>query len=48
VVAGSGEGRPAGLRAYLGKNFVSLAEPGTFQDVALFGGGTLAGGVYVG
>ena len=48
LVAGSGEGDPAGVRVYLGKNFTSSAEPTTFQDVPVFGGVTLAGGVFVG
>ena len=48
LVAGSGEGRPAGLRAYLGKNVSGANEPAAFQDVTVFGGGTLPGGVYVG
>jgi uncharacterized delta-60 repeat protein len=48
VVAGSGEGRPAGLRAYLGKDVTGAAEPAVFQDVAVFGGAALPGGVYVG
>ncbi len=48
VVAGSGEGSPAKMRVYLGKNVTTSAEPATFQDVTLFGGGALAGGVFVG
>ncbi|QDU22628.1 DUF4394 domain-containing protein [Urbifossiella limnaea] len=48
LVVGSGEGSPAKVRAYLGKNFTSTAEPTTFQDIDLFGGGALAGGVFVG
>ncbi|MFO0796026.1 MAG: FG-GAP-like repeat-containing protein [Gemmataceae bacterium] len=48
VVAGSGEARPAALRAYLGKNFTTAGEPATFQDLSVFGGGALAGGVFVG
>ena len=48
VLAGSGEGSPAKMRVYLGKNVTTSAEPGTFQDVTLFGGGALPGGVFVG
>jgi uncharacterized delta-60 repeat protein len=48
VVVGAGEGRPATLRAYLGKNVTSAAEPALFQDVTLYGGATLPGGVFVG
>jgi hypothetical protein len=48
VVAGSGEGSPAKVRVYLGVNFTSTAEPGTFQDLSVFGGGVLSGGVFVG
>ncbi len=48
VLAGSGENRAAGLRAYLGANVTGPAEPATFQDVSLFGGLSLTGGVFVG
>ncbi|QDU23857.1 delta-60 repeat domain-containing protein [Urbifossiella limnaea] len=48
VVAGSGEGVAAGLRAYLGKNLSGTGEPATFQDLTLFGGTVLPGGVFVG
>jgi hypothetical protein len=48
VIAGSGEGSPAKVRIYLGSNFTSRAEPGTFQDLSVFGGGVLPGGVFVG
>ena len=48
VVAGSGEGVAAGLRAYLGKNLTGTGEPGAFQDLALFGATALPGGVFVG
>jgi uncharacterized delta-60 repeat protein/uncharacterized repeat protein (TIGR01451 family) len=48
LVVGSGNGDPAGVRVYLGKDFTSSAEPTTFQDVPVFGGVTLAGGVFVG
>jgi hypothetical protein len=48
VIAGSGAGSPAKARVYLGKNFAGAGEPATFQDITLFGGGTLPGGVFVG
>ena len=48
LAVGSGEGSPAGARVYLGKNFTSNAEPDTVQDLGVFGGVPLAGGVYVG
>ncbi|MFO0796157.1 MAG: hypothetical protein U0804_01705 [Gemmataceae bacterium] len=48
VLAASGENRPAALRAYLGANVSGSGEPAAFQDVSLFGGLTLAGGVFVG
>ncbi len=48
LIVGSGEGSPARVRIYLGKDFTSSAEPGTFQDLNVFGGVTLNGGVFVG
>jgi len=48
LAVGSGEGSQANVRAYLGKNFTTAAEPGTFQDIPVFGGSILAGGVFVG
>jgi hypothetical protein len=48
LVVGSGEGSPAKVRAYRGVNFTNANEPGTFQDLTLFGGGVLPGGVFVG
>lgn len=48
LVVGSGEGSPANVRVYLGKNFTSSVEPTAFQDLGVFGGATLSGGVYVG
>jgi hypothetical protein len=48
VVVGSGAGRPARVRVYLGKDFVGSGEPATFQDIAPFGGAVLADGVFVG
>jgi len=47
VVASSGEGSPARVRVYLGKNFTTNGEPATFQDLDPFGV-ALAGGVFVG
>ncbi len=48
LVVGSGEGNLANVRVYLGKNFTSSVEPTAFQDLGVFGGATLSGGVYVG
>ena len=48
VVAGSGTGSPSNVRVYLGKNFAGATEPATFQDLSVFGGGSLPGGVFVG
>ena len=48
VVVGSGAGSSAKVRAYLGANFTTAAEPAAFQDLTVFGGATLADGVYVG
>ncbi|QDU19643.1 choice-of-anchor Q domain-containing protein [Urbifossiella limnaea] len=48
VAVGSGEGSPANVRVYLGKDFVGSGEPATFQDLGVFGGGALPGGVFVG
>ncbi|HJZ92727.1 MAG TPA: FG-GAP-like repeat-containing protein, partial [Gemmataceae bacterium] len=48
LVVGSGEGSPARVRVYLGKNFAGASEPGTVQDLGVFGGAVLTGGVYVG
>jgi uncharacterized delta-60 repeat protein len=48
LVVGTGEGAPAAIRAYRGLNFTTSGEPATFQDMFLFGGQALAGGVYVG
>jgi hypothetical protein len=36
------------VRIDLGKNFTSSAEPAAFQEVSVFGGAVLPGGVYVG
>jgi hypothetical protein len=47
VAAGSGEGSPAHVRVYLGKN-IGGGEPSTFQDLTPFGGAVLADGVFVG
>jgi hypothetical protein len=48
LVVGSGEGDPAKVRVYLGRTFASTAEPSTVQDLAVFGGAVLPGGVFVG
>ena len=47
VVAGSGEGGPSRVRAYLGRNFSGASEPAAFQDIDPFGA-ALPGGVFVG
>jgi hypothetical protein len=47
VAAGSGDGPPSRVRVYLGKDFTTAAEPGTFQDLDPFGA-ALPGGVFVG
>jgi hypothetical protein len=48
VVVGSGEGVDGQVRLYRGANFTGTTEPTTFQDVDVFGTGTLANGVFVG
>jgi len=48
LVVSSGEDLAAKVRAYRGVNFTGTGEPTTFQDITLFGGGVLAGGVFVG
>ena len=48
LAVGSGEGSPAKVRVYLGKDFTTAAEPGTFEDIPVFGGTALSGGVFVG
>ncbi|MBX9628727.1 MAG: VCBS repeat-containing protein [Gemmataceae bacterium] len=48
IAAGSGEGSPARVRVYRGATLAGNAEPANFQDLAPFGGETLADGVYVG
>ena len=48
LAVGSGENSPAKVRIYLGKNFTTTGEPGTFQDLSVFGGGSLTDGVFVG
>ena len=51
LVAGSGAGSPARVRAYVGGSFGAIpvsGEPTFFQDVIPFGGAALADGVYVG
>jgi hypothetical protein len=48
VAAGSGEGSAAKVRVYLGVSFSGGGEPGAFQDLSVFGGASLPGGVFVG
>jgi hypothetical protein len=46
VVRGGGD--PGRVRVYRGVNFINGLEPEAFQDLSVFGGATLPGGVYVG
>ena len=48
LAVGSGEDSPARVRVYLGKDFTTPAEPSAFQDLTVFGGPVLDGGVFVG
>jgi hypothetical protein len=48
LVTGSGEGSPARVRVYLGKNFTGTGEPATVQTLTVFGGVILTDGVFVG
>ena len=48
LAVGSGEGSPANVRVYRGLNFITNGEPGTFQDLSVFGGVALTDGVFVG
>ncbi|MBX9585054.1 MAG: VCBS repeat-containing protein, partial [Gemmataceae bacterium] len=48
LIVGSGQNAPARVRAYLGKDITSAAEPLTFQDLRPFGGATLPDGVHLG
>ncbi|MBN9522783.1 VCBS repeat-containing protein [bacterium] len=48
VVIGSGAGRPARVRVYLGANVTGGGEPGGAVDLSVLGGAVLADGVYVG
>ena len=48
LAVGSGEGSPANVRVYRGLNFSGTGEPGTFQDLSVFGGVALTDGVFVG
>ncbi len=48
VSVGSGEASPARVRIYFGANVTTTGEPATFQDVTVFGGASLPGGVFVG
>ncbi len=48
LVVGSGAGRAAKARVYLGTNVTGAGEPTAFQDLPLFGGAVLTDGVFVG
>ena len=48
LVAGGGEGSPARVRVYFGKNVAPAGEPPPLADVPVVGGGPQSGGVYVG
>ena len=48
LVVGSGEGVAARVRIYLGANITASTEPSIFQDITVFGGAILTGGVFVG
>ncbi|HEX4610815.1 MAG TPA: FG-GAP-like repeat-containing protein, partial [Urbifossiella sp.] len=48
LAVGSGEGDPADVRVYPGAAFSGSGEPSAFQDLKVFGGAVLPGGVYVG
>jgi hypothetical protein len=48
LAVGSGEGSPARVRVYPGSAFTTGAEPARFQDLTVFGGLDLPGGVFVG
>jgi hypothetical protein len=48
LIVGSGEASPARARIYLGKDFTSPGEPEKVQDLDVFGGAVLTGGVFVG
>ena len=48
LVVGSGEGVAARVRIYLGSNITATTEPAAFQDITVFGGAVLTGGVFVG
>jgi hypothetical protein len=47
-VDGGGEGRPAKVGVLLGASFAGGGEPAAFQDLTVFGGRTLPGGMFVG
>jgi hypothetical protein len=48
LAVGSGDGAPGIARLYLATSFVNVAEPAPLQDLASFGGGILANGIFVG
>jgi len=47
LLTGSGEGEPARVQVFLGKN-ITTTTPTADQDLTVFGGATLPGGVFVG
>jgi hypothetical protein len=48
VVVGSGESSAATVRVYLGRDFTGTGEPHSVQEIDVFGGAVLPGGVYDG
>jgi subtilisin family serine protease len=48
LVVGSGEGSPARVRVYLAADLTAAGEPATFEELDVFGGAVLPGGVFVG
>ncbi|HUR55544.1 MAG TPA: FG-GAP-like repeat-containing protein [Gemmataceae bacterium] len=48
VAVGSGQGSAGRVRVYRGTDITSAAEPTAFQDVTVFGGAAVPGGVFVG
>ena len=48
LIVGSGEGTAARCGRTAAINFTSTNEPTMFQDLAVLGGATLPGGVFVG
>jgi hypothetical protein len=48
IVVGSGEGLPALARVFFGNSVRPVGDPTAFEDLGVFGGQVLAGGVFVG